>query len=299
MYRYILFDSSQHMHFSSRLDRLGAQYVSLFDGHPEEPFRDIAPLLIDVTVDCDITQSVLDETTRIGILKPCVSTLDSTKSLEELGEHLRKFHLFEMSSGKLMVMRWYDTRILPALMSVLNPQQAATFTRGITAWKIYDRFGVVEEQQMPNSSGVQSLEPVPLTFDLAQEQALFDAAEPDLLIYELRRNIRAEIDRVPRDILHPFISSQLQRAREYGLTDRADQLQLMILALSTSGNYVEFPGISDHLKAGFANSQEIFQQWIEKLPEEAWTAGQPLWARSAKVAEDSKDGNASDASHRL
>ncbi|MBB3259392.1 hypothetical protein F4827_004267 [Paraburkholderia bannensis] len=299
MYRYILLDSSQHMRFSSRLDRLGAQYISLFDGHPEEPFRDIAPLLIDVTVDGDVTRSVIDETTRIGLLKPCVSTLDSTKSLHELGEHLRKFHLFEMPGGKLIVMRWYDTRILPAVMSVLNPQQAATFSDGITAWKIYNRFGLVEEQQLPNCSDLRSREPIPLTLDFAQEQTLFDAAEPDKLIHELRRNIRAEIDRVPRDILHPFISSQWQRARECGITDRDDQLQLMILALSTSGNYVEYSGIADRLKAGFANSQEPFQQWIETLPAEAWTAGQPLWAIDAKAQENSNGRSASEASHRL
>ncbi len=286
MYRYILFDSSQHMRFSSRLDRLGAHYASLFDGHPEEPFQDIAPLLIDVTVDSEITQAVVDETTRIGLMKPCMSRLDATKSLQQLADHLRQFHLFEMPNGKLMVMRWYDTRILPALMGLLNPQQLATFIDGITAWQSYDRFGAIQKQQIPsNSDAKQPNEHRPFTLNLLQERVLFDGAEPDVLIYELRRNIRAEIDGVPRDVLHPFISRQWQKAMEYGVTDRADQLQLMILALSTSGRYAEHALVTDRLKAGFADNQEPFQQWIENLPEEIWTSGAPLWVTNAATSE--------------
>ncbi|MFL9996522.1 DUF4123 domain-containing protein [Paraburkholderia sediminicola] len=286
MYRYILFDSSQHMRFSSRLDRLGAHYVSLFDGHPEEPFQDIAPLLIDVTVDGEITQAVVDETTRIGLMKPCVSRLDSTKSLQQLADHLLQFHLFEMPNGKFMVMRWYDTRILPAVIGILSPQQLATFTDGITVWQSYDRFGAVQEQRIPSKSDTKRPnEHVPLTLDNVQERALFDAAEPDVLIYELRRNIRAEIDCVPHHVLHPFISSQRQKAMEDGVTERADQLQLMILALSTSGRYAEHARVIDRLKAGFADNQEPFQQWIENLPEDVWTTGQPLWVTNGATSE--------------
>lgn len=266
------------MRFSSRLDRLGAHYISLFDGHAEEPFRDIAPLLIDVTVACEFTHAVVEETTRVGLMKPCMSMLDSTKSLQELGDHLRQFHLFEMPNGKLMVMRWYDTRILPALMGVLSPRQAATFSDGITAWKYYDRVGAVQEQRLQVvTDGHRPRESIPLTLDTAQGQALFDAAEPDVLIYELRRNIRAEIDRVPRHVLHSFISSQWQKARQFGVTDRGNQLELMILALSTSGAYVEHAVVADRLKAGFADNKESFRQWIENLPEEVWKVGKPIW----------------------
>jgi len=299
VYRYILFDSSQHMHFSSRLDRLGAHYTSLFDGHPEEPFRDIAPLLIDITVDGDITQAVVDETARIGLIKPCVSMLDSTKSLQELGDRLRQFHLFEMPSGKLLVTRWYDTRILPALFGILNPKQVATFSDGITAWKSYDRFGAVQEQRIPrNSDRTRPNESMPLALDVAQERALFDAAEPDVLIYELRRNIRAEIDSVPRHVLHPFISSQWQKAREFGVTGQADQLQLMILALSTSGHYAEHPGVMNRLQSCFSDNQESFQQWIENLPEEVWKSGRPLWEISERVPENCPGRSESEVSRR-
>ena len=285
MYRYIVFDSSQHMRFSSRLDRLGAHYVSLFDGHPEEPFRDIAPLLIDVTSACELTQTVVEEATRIGLLKPCVSMLDSTSPLSGLADHLRRFHLFEMSDGRLMVTRWYDTRILPALFEILSPQQLWTFTQGIATWSGYGRFGATQEYRIHDDKGSERplKQPTPLILDASQERTLFDATEPDFLIHELRRNIKAEIDRVPRDVLYPFIRTHWLSAREAGVTERADQLQFLVLALTTSGKCADCPIVIDRMKSGFAHNEESFQQWIENLPAEVWESGPPLWETSERA----------------
>lgn len=279
MSRYVLIDSSQHPGFDRKLQQCGVLYRSLFEGHAEASLTDIAPLLIDVTVERDATEKVIDETQRIGKLKPCVSTLESELPLVPLAEHFTQFHLVETADGQAMLMRWYDTRILPIWLDVLSEEQRRFFTGSVTRWISIDRFGVEQEHISSKLDTQASLSGhTPLRLDERQAEQLFEAAEPDVLIFELHKALRAELDRIPQSVLYPFVQAHWRMAREHGLNSRSDQLLLLTLALRTSGTFIKHPRV----KALFASpsaTEPSFSQRFDALPESVWTSGKPLWDR--------------------
>jgi hypothetical protein len=279
MFRYILFDSSQHMRFDQRLRQWGVAYRSLFDGYPENAFPEMAPLLIDITAESDTDSEVINEAMRVGQLKPCVSVLSSRQPLSALAKHLGAFHLIETPSGRLMVMRWYDTRILPVWLDTLTPGQRGFFTRDIEQWISLDRFGN-EKQHILLSQGdvTPDAEPVPLQLDQQQLDQLFTAAEPDALIVELRTHLRAELKDVPQRELYPFIHDHWQLARKYGINDQDDQIQFLLLALFTSGAFIKNPDFAE-LLIQLPDRQHSFTELFDALPDSVWRAGSPLWER--------------------
>jgi hypothetical protein len=277
MFRYILFDSSQHPRFHQKLEQWGVFYRSLFDGHAEDIFPELAPLLIDISIEREATQKVVDETRRIGKLNPCVSTLEATLPLVPLAGQFTPFHLVETPDGRSMLMRWYDTRILPVWLNILTAEQHMFFVRNITRWTSIDRFGV-EQLHLHSEQGTETAaaDPTPLRLDERQAGQLFAAAEPDALIFELRKTIRTELDRIPQHLLYPFVQSHWQMARQQGLHDQDDQIPILMLALYTSGAFIAHPGAAEL----FTPRSELgasFSKRIDALPESIWTTGKPLW----------------------
>ncbi|QAU23562.1 DUF4123 domain-containing protein [Dyella sp. M7H15-1] len=278
MFRYILFDSCQHPRFHQKLQQRNILYGSLFEGHAEESLPEIAPLLIDVTVESEATQKVIDETTRIGQLKPCVSVLESTLPLFLLTDHFAQFHLIERPDGQSMLMRWYDTRILPVWLDALTAEQRMFFTRGIAQWTSIDRFG--DEQRHPIAeSDIETAKraSLPLQLDASQAERLQTASEPDALIYELRKTIAKQIDSIPHRVLYPFIHTHWQMARQHGLCDRHAQTLWLTLALRTSGKFVEHPTVAERFASPSSQPEQPFADWFNTLPDDLWELGKPLW----------------------
>ncbi|QRN55030.1 DUF4123 domain-containing protein [Dyella caseinilytica] len=291
MFHYLLLDSSQQMRFFNRLEHWGMPYESLFQGHTEESLPELAPLLIDITRHNDDSQRLHDEIIRIGQKKPCLSKLAASAPLMTMAEHLRQFHLVHMPNGRTMLMRWYDTRILPVWLDILSPDQRAFFTQHIVQWSSIDRFGVEQQHSITLSGGVtpQTIT-APLQLDVAQAQTLLAANEPDTLIFELRRTLREEIKRVPYSVLHPFIAEQCRLARKHALYEKNDQVQFMMLALHTSGHFVDHPLAMERLASPSSVHAQSFANWCDALPESVWNTGEPLW-QSTEVLNKSTQPN--------
>lgn len=270
---YILFDSSQHAHFHRHLDRSGAAYCSLFDGYPEEPFLDIAPLLIDVTTETDKDKKLIDKVLHIGQTKPCVSTFRANLPLKRMADHLRQFHLSVTCRSATMLVRWYDTRVTPAWLEALNPEQLACFAHPIEHMSIFDRFGTKQECSLPPPGDVAPKVPIPVQIDEEQEEALKQASQPDALIHELGKNYE-HVKNIHQRVLYPFVKEHWQMAKMHGLHEHADQLQFLMLAICTSGHFVDHPRFNDLLAS---SAKHLFGEKFQSLPQEVWQSGKPLW----------------------
>lgn len=275
-YRFALIDSGQQMRFHRRLDRAGAMYLSLFAGYPEESLLDMAPLLIDLNRDDELGKNLLTAAERLGKLKPCVNLLFASLPMDELAAHLRQFHLAELSNGREMIVRWYDGRILPAWLEILGADQRALFTQHVSAWTYLDRFG--EPQQLPlPAAGATEPPPAPIRLDDNQLSALMSACEADMMIADLREVNRDELRSVPYRTLYPFVQEHLLVARQHGLTARPDRLQLLTLALHTSGRYVDHPQVAQRLSMPAHAHEETFENWIAGLGQDVFDTASPLW----------------------
>lgn len=281
MNRYAVIDSAQRPHFHERLQRLGAPYRSLFDLTAESSLLDIAPLLVTWPDTGGNTQ--LDaEILQMGAQKPGVVLLWSALDVDELAQTLRAFHLAKVpeKGGREMLLRWYDTRVLPALLDLLLPAQRAGLLEGVQRLQYFDRYG--DLQEWPLAEGDEGDLPAlpPLRLDEHQYAALLDACEPDVAIAQLRRVIPDEMKRVPYRSLYPFVVSQMQATIGHGVDQVDDHVQYLLLALYTSGACSGHPAVQARFAQAAAASEVAFADWVSSLPEDIWSTGAPLWSHA-------------------
>lgn len=283
---YAIVDSAQRPHFQERLEKLRTPYCSLFDGTSEEALKDIAPLLIEHTGNLTEESLLNRELRNLGEHKPAVSYIVSDTSIDALAKHFRNFHLIRVpeQGGREMLLRWYDTRILPIWLQLLNPDQHAAFFSPISEWLYFDRFGDMHELPLPDplTEGFPALPP--LSLDKGQYDQLLDACEPDAAIAQLRRVIPDELRQIPLRRLYPFVETHLRDSLAHGTVMLDEHVQYLLLALYTSGEFRNHPTTINRLARPANAWPESLTDWAMNLPEDIWSTGVPLWRLDAELS---------------
>jgi len=270
------------------LDRWKVSYHSLFDGTPEESLLEIAPLLIPINgLDAETRNRVFAWAQKLAYAAPCLSWVETDVPPASMAEHLRRFHVVGLSEGQSLLMRWYDTRILPVWLACMTAAQAQAFTAHVSSWAYVDRLGEVSAAAIERPPADFPTTPPygePLvTLTDAQYGMLIDATELDVLLKHLRQIIRDELKRVPERTLTQFVSKYQQAAISAGLGDIDRQAQYLVVALYTSGKGVEHPAFKALLKSPPLTLDEL-AKGIQDLPDEVWDAGPPLWDSATKAS---------------
>lgn len=277
----LVVDTAQAEGSHLKLDRWQIPYLSLFEGTPEASLIEVAPLLIPVNdLAPEARTRLFAWAEKLGYSAPCLSWFDTEASVADMAAHLRHFHVVGLSEGQAMLMRWYDTRILPVWWACLEPPQAQAFTARSTNWQYVDRFGGISTLTMAPHETEFPAAPAfgkPL-LSLTDEQygLLVDAADLDVLLGHLRRVIPDETRRVADRTLTQFVSRHQQAAMAAGLDDLDRQTQYVLLALYTSGEGLEHPAFKAFMAAPPKDLND-FHQGMQALPDEVWEAGRPLW----------------------
>lgn len=287
---YLLLDTAHAENTHALLDAWRIPYASLFQGTPEESLIEIAPLLIEVNELSDASRGRLFERAQdLGYASPCLSWFEAEPSPVAMADHLRLFHTVGLTEGQTMLMRWYDTRILPVWLACLTLPQAAAFAAGIQTWQYVDRSGSVitlalndHAQAMPTAGNLG--QPL-ISLTDPQYGLLVDAADLDVLLGHLHRIIPDELKQVHKHKLARFVSRYQQEAIALGLDDIDRQTQYVLLALYTSGKGVEHPQLKAFMKHP-PQTLNAFSDGLQALPDEVWEAGTPLWKTDAKASTD-------------
>ncbi len=205
--------------------------------------------------------------------------------MRDLACHFRAFHLVKVpeQGERDMLLRWYDTRILPVWLQLLTAEQKAVFTAGIEEWHYFDRFGDLQPLPLPGplAAGLAALPP--LRLDDAQYAEFLEACEPDVAIAQLRRIIPDEMRRVEHRVLYPFVQEQMEQARAHGLGSIDDHVHYLLLALYTNGHFRSHPYVAERLAAPASMHEQAFAAWAATVPADVWELGRPLW-ESAPIA---------------
>lgn len=278
---YLLVDTAQIPNSYLKLARWKIPYISLFEQTTEQPLIEIAPLLIPlVDLPVESARMVCDWAMDLAYGAPCLCWMSSRLSAEELAEHLRKFHTVGLSDQQTMMLRWYDTRILPVWMACLSPVQAVQFTAGMQSLEYVDRFGA--SSVLHHSEPVGELPTTPgfgqPLVQLTDQQygMLVDGSDTDVLVSHLRRVITDETNALTPRVLFEFVGKYQQRAAAAGIHDLDRQTQYVLLALFTSGQGVENIACIELLKKPPETLEEFFIA-MQALPLAVWDAGPPLW----------------------
>ncbi len=186
-----------------------------------------------------------------------------------------------------MLMRWYDTRIMPVWMACLEPAQRGQFTATLLTINFLDRFGndtlLFSTQQVSAPLKSPAFGKQVIYLDDRQFAMLMNASDLDTLIKHLRRVITDETNLVPEKELFEFVGKYLDIARAAGIDDLDRQTQVALLALYTSGKGIEHPrfqAILDHPPPGI----DAFHAEMDQLPDEVWEAGPPVWGAAHQNA---------------
>ena len=278
---YLVIDGAQSEGSNAMLDRWGVRYLSLFEGTPEESLPEIAPLLVPLS---DVAPSRRRElfawAQEFAFGAPAISWITSEYEPRRLADHLRRFHVVGLSEGQSMLLRWYDTRILPILLGCLTASQHAAFAAGTLKWDAVDRAGaivtLVDNPTPPGPPEAPRFGARQIVLDDQQYALLVDASALDGLLRQLRRVIPDELKRVPPKELTPFVNRCLESALAAGLKDLDRQTQFTLLGLYTSGRAYDQPEFKQFM-AKAPESLDAFYAGIQALSDKVWNAGPPLW----------------------
>ncbi|NUU01319.1 DUF4123 domain-containing protein [Herbaspirillum robiniae] len=280
---YLLLDGAQAEGSHLKLQAMRVPYASLFEGKREEALPEIAPLLIDLTaLDAPRRERLVPWMSQLGFGAPCLSWYESLLPLQAFAAHLRNFHQVGLSDGQAMMMRWYDTRILPIWLQALAPEQLAAFTGAMLGIAYVDRFGESRILHTSEQAGPAS-RPLPLDRPLVelddhQFGLLVDAGDLDTLLNHLKLVIPDETRQVPARQLVEFTARYQQQAVAAGLDDIDRQTQYVLLALYTSGRGTLHPAVQA-LMANPPASLDAYADAMQALPQDVWDSGAPLWER--------------------
>lgn len=284
----LILDGAQIEGSHQKLDRWNISYLSLFDGTPEESLIEIAPLLISTAgLSADQKLKLFTWAEGLAYQFPLLSWVESALPAIELAQHLRNFHVVGLSEDQTMLLRWYDTRILPVWLACLTAGQSEAFAAGVVNWSYVDRTGQTSSLVSTPIPAALPLAPAlsepMIVLSDAQYAVLVDAADLDVLIGHLRRVIPDETKQVPKGLLTSFVSKYQQQAVQAGLHDIDRQTQYVLLALYTSGKAMDQAELKAFMKKP-PQSLDDFNKGLQALSDAVWQAGPALWDALPKTS---------------
>lgn len=289
LHRFALLDSAPVEGAFRQRPLQGQRFASLFEGRQEAVLPEIAPLLIDLdSAQGTSLQRLCEWLWSMGLEHPCLSWMASPLPLDALAAHLRLFHTVDLSEGQTMLLRWYDTRILPQWLGCLTPQQQAQFCTPLVSLSCLDRTARVQTFfQDRQAERIAPLSAPPLgrslvQLDDSQFSQLMHASQVDMLISRLQLLIAPELARVARGRLAAFLQAHVDQLCAAGIDDAERQLQCLLPALYTSGAAWLHPAFASLLQAPPAGF-EAFAAAIQELPDEIYTGDLPLWEKEGLV----------------
>jgi hypothetical protein len=128
---FAILDSCDSPAVRQKVDALGELAVSLYRGHADEGYEDVAPYLVRVD------NPLLDWIHNSLCNEPWGIFAIAEAAIGDLSNHFRKFLVVEKPDGEKAYFRFYDPRILRALLPACTSDELNQFygpieTYGIT-----------------------------------------------------------------------------------------------------------------------------------------------------------------------
>jgi hypothetical protein len=279
---YAVIDTAFHDRLYLTLNKQQIPFFSLFDETPEHGLIEIAPLLIDLR---HCTDSLITRLLALGQQAPCLTAIRSTRDIAELAIHLRQLHVAQLEDGGNLLLRWYDTRIQPALLAVLEPVQRSTLLSDIDHWSYCDRFGQWVEQTTSAAAPADKAA-LPLHLNSAQFAALMNSAQPDLVLSHLQKILPDELAATQPSALYALVREHVTAAVALGYENVDEQIQYLLPGLYTSGLATQLAqfeqAVAPAPEVSTSGKASPLADRIAALGDAVWAAGQPLWATAPR-----------------
>jgi hypothetical protein len=272
---YALLDCSAHDHAWRELTTRfpDAQWKSLFDGTPEEHLVTAAPLLIATSRD---NEALIKWLLQLEQAAPSVSWIGSPYTLPVLAPMLTRRLNCEIDDGQLVVMRFYDPRILLGLPSALDPRQKRYFFAPVSAWSALEprrqqRYSIDIVPATPADIARYAFAPISLTLAQRDQLMYFDKENLyESIIRHWEDTCPDDIAGIKRGMLREVAIAAVSRASSYGITDPSAQHLFAGLMMTVSPSFDDNAMVKAYLTNPSMPQAERLSQMIAQLPEQAW-----------------------------
>jgi len=252
---YLLIDASQYPGIwrvlQYRFRRL--QWLSLFEETSDADAVHTGPVLIQVPVNQTRTLAwFLNHTQDIY----CLSWILSPLSLIALRGHLNSLMQVEAADSSECAMRFYDTRILPVWYEVLNYEQKLHAFGPVVTWSFINREGM--ESTLKGKAHIAAPAAKTLKLTQAQEDALLNAALPDVVIQQLENTRNPDLKTMPYYQRYDFIADQIDKAKtRYHIQSLPEIILYCTLALAIGENFDQLQSVSEILRNFAASNTSL------------------------------------------
>ena len=255
---YLIIDQSAYSTLGEKRAILPLGLLSLLREDAADAIDGVSPVLADIsTIGTDrfVHAWVQGLCTR-GQWNNALTLLTSPLGAKVLQAQLAARTSATLPDNFNVVLRYFDTRILPVLLDVLKPEQRAAFLSCASAWNFVDREGVLQPLAGVRFSP-DALFETPLQLDAAQEKAMLVAAEADA--------VNSLLDTIPIDPTTTLaqryrrIASCVDTARTFDIDEIADMATFATFSLRL-GNDFYLEGAWPSLLAKVKSREIPFQQ---------------------------------------
>lgn len=127
---YALLDGARNPEIYPAVKKSERSYRCLYAGQIPAPLIPVAPYLVHLTADHPLTDQVLSEgwEDNWGII------VVSSASMETLRRHFRRFLRVKDETGKTMLFRFYDPRVLRVYLPTCNAVELGAFFEPVQAY---------------------------------------------------------------------------------------------------------------------------------------------------------------------
>lgn len=132
---YVVLDGASVPDLQLKLYEMRPQSVCLYRGEPEPDIAEVAPYLVRIVPGDEFTNWILNE----GWGKHWGIFAQSRYSLTEMRKHFRSFLTVHDESGKPLLFRYYDPRVLRDFLPACNGVELKTFFGRISNFVFEDK----------------------------------------------------------------------------------------------------------------------------------------------------------------
>ena len=223
------------------------RWCSLFDGSPEEGALSAAPLLVelgDLVKPPTPTSAMLMDRIHANLrLSNALIVLHSTLRFDALATSLRARLDGRLAGGVDVMLRFFDTRVLPALLDTIDDKTRQAFLCIAEQWMWLDRRG--RWQSLRVAAAPVDLHVAPLTLTQQEEDRLVELSEPDLVLQTLKTSA-PDLCRSRSDgDLHDVVSDCVTAAHSFGIANTRQLTLFCMIGLTEgprfheAGNWIE------------------------------------------------------------
>jgi hypothetical protein len=206
----------------------------------------VGPLLFELSseqIDAGLPASLLEAQTG----QSAGSFLASDQSLNDLAACLAQYVDVKLADGSTMVMRFFDPRVLPFWLNVLQPTHSAHLAAAVSNWSYWDGQLLLHTLNLKEERSIAAEATFPMHLSSEAEQKLLDACYPYTLIERFRKEDAAALARVPLKDRYDFFQDQLARAHAYGIRNAGEVEAYCGLAIELGSNFDEDKAIRSAL----------------------------------------------------